>query len=198
VQILAIEPRTCDEAAVSFFWGNNDAERERFKDYTLRAQKAVQLANQEAHRLNSSCVGTDHLLLGLVKEGVGVASLVLRNAGCYLGNARTEIEAIAGTDPNAVTSGKLAYEPELEVLLDNAADQTQALGHSRTGTGHLLLALLSLPDTRGLDVLMRLSLDLETMQSQVLAALSTWNWLSVESWCDLEVYGPCPQFSAVY
>jgi ATP-dependent Clp protease ATP-binding subunit ClpC len=102
----------------------------------------MQLANQEALRLNHESVGTEHILLGLVKEGGGVAANVLKNLDIDFRAARLEIEKVVPAGPARVRTRKLPLTPPARKAIEYAADESRGLGHHYVGTQHLLLGLL--------------------------------------------------------
>jgi ATP-dependent Clp protease ATP-binding subunit ClpC len=128
----------------------DDAPLEGFTD---RARKVFQLANQEAHRLNHDHVGTEHLLLGLVKEEGGVASRLLRECGLPLDRARQEVENLAPAGGDHVVQGRLQFAADVEEVIARARAEAAGLYHHYAGTGHLLLALLSAREGKGPQVL---------------------------------------------
>ncbi len=141
---------------------------ERFND---RARKVMQLANQEAQRFNHEYVGTEHVLLGLIKEGSGVAANVLRNLDVDLRKVRDEIEKIVQAGPEMGTMGKLPLTPRAQELVVKANEESGNLKHSEVGTEHLLLALLRVEEFVGAQVLMNMNLRLEEVREDVLNLL---------------------------
>jgi ATP-dependent Clp protease ATP-binding subunit ClpC len=111
-------------------------------DFTPRAQQALALARKEAERFNHNYVGTEHLLLGLIKLGQGVAVNVLQRMGLDLENVRMEVEKLVGSHPETNMIGTIPYTPRVEKVLALAAKEAKALHHSYVGTEHLLLGLL--------------------------------------------------------
>ena len=117
--------------------------------FTDRSRKVLQLANVEADRFNHEYLGTEHLLLGLVKEGSGVAANVLRNCKITSSSARIEIEKFVRTGPaDATKKGSLPHTPRLKNVLEWSHMEADNLSHERVGTEHLLLGLLR--DTKGI------------------------------------------------
>jgi ATP-dependent Clp protease ATP-binding subunit ClpC len=133
----------------------------------------MQLANQEAHRFNHEYVGTEHILLGLVQEGSGVAANVLRNLDIDLRKVRLEIERIVQHGPGGepVASGRLPCTPRSKKLIDHAIAEARALNHSYVGTEHLLLGMLREQEGVAAQVLMNLGLKLEDVREEVLNLL---------------------------
>src|SRR5436853_7913154 len=112
---------------------------ERFTD---RARKVMQLANQEAQRLNHEYIGTEHILLGLVKEGSGVAANVLKNLDVDLRKIRLEVEKTVQPGPDMVTLGKLPQTARTRKVLEYAGEEANNLDHNYIGTENVLLGLL--------------------------------------------------------
>ena len=113
-----------------------------YERFTDRARKCLQLANHEAQRLNHEYIGTEHILLGLVKEGSGVASTVLKNLGIDLRKIKLEVEKLIQSGPDMVTMGKMPQTPRAKKVIENAIVEARNLNHNWVGTEHLLLGLL--------------------------------------------------------
>ena len=111
-------------------------------NFTPRAQQVLALARKEADRFNHNYVGTEHLLLGLIKLGQGVAVSVLERLGLDLETVRMEVEKEVGTGPDTKISGSVAYTPRVKKVLALANKEAKSLNHSYVGTEHLLLCLL--------------------------------------------------------
>src|SRR5947208_4337063 len=101
-----------------------------YERFTDRARKVMQLANQEAQRLNHEYIGTEHILLGLVKEGTGVAANVLKNLDMDLGKVRVEVEKIVAAGPELVTTGTLPQTPRAKKVLEYALEEAANLNHN--------------------------------------------------------------------
>ncbi len=142
-----------------------------YERFTDRARKVMQLANQEAQRFNHEYVGTEHVLLGLVKEGSGVAANVLRNLDVDLRKIRIEVEKIVQAGPDMVTMGKLPQTPRAKKVIEYAIEEARNLGHNYVGTEHLLLGLLREQEGVAAQVLMNLNLKLEEVREEVLNLL---------------------------
>ena len=142
-----------------------------FERFTDRARKVMALANQEAQRFNHEYVGTEHILLGLVKEGQGVAANVLHNLGVDLKKIRLEVEKIVKSGPDMVTMGKLPQTPRAKKVIEFAIEEARNLGHNYVGTEHLLLGLLREHDGVAAQVLMNLGLKLDEVRGEVLNIL---------------------------
>jgi ATP-dependent Clp protease ATP-binding subunit ClpC len=142
-----------------------------YERFTDRARKVMQLANQEAQRFNHEYVGTEHVLLGLVKEGSGVAANVLKNLDVDLRKIRTEVEKIVQAGPDMVTMGKLPQTPRAKKVIEYAIEEARNLNHNYVGTEHLLLGLLREQEGVAAQVLMNLGLKLEEVREEVLNLL---------------------------
>jgi len=142
-----------------------------FERFTDRARKVMALANQEAQRFNHEYVGTEHVLLGLVKEGQGVAANVLHNLSVDLKKIRLEVEKIVKSGPAMVTMGKLPQTPRAKKVIEFAIEEARNLGHNYVGTEHLLLGLLREHDGVAAQVLMNLGLKLDEVRTEVLSIL---------------------------
>jgi len=142
-----------------------------FDRFTDRAKKVMNLARQEAQRFNHEYLGTEHVLLGLVQEGSGVAANVLKNMGIDLSKIRTEVEKIVKTGPSMVTMGQLPFTPRAKKVLELAMEEASNLGHNYIGTEHLLLGLIKENEGIAAQVLMNLNVKLEDVREEVLEFL---------------------------
>src|SRR5712672_4025217 len=142
-----------------------------YERFTDRARKVMQLANQEAQRFNHEYVGTEHVLLGLIKEGSGVAANVLRNLDVDLRKIRNEVEKIVQAGPEMVTMGKLPQTPRAKKVIEYAIEEARNLNHNYVATEHLLLGLLREQEGVAAQVLMNLGLKLEEVREEVLNLL---------------------------
>lgn len=142
-----------------------------YERFTDRARKVMQLANQEAQRFNHEYIGTEHILLGLVKEGSGVAANVLKNLDVDLRKIRLEVEKIVQSGPDLVTMGKLPQTPRAKKVIEYAMEEARNLNHNYVGTEHLLLGLLREQEGVAAQVLMNLGLKLEDVREEVLNLL---------------------------
>ncbi len=142
-----------------------------FERFTDRARKVMALANQEAQRFNHEYIGTEHILLGLVKEGSGVGASVLRRMGVDLRKVRLEVEKLVKSGPDVVTMGKLPQTPRARKVLELANEEAKELNHNYVGTEHLLLGLLREPEGIASQVLKNLGLNLEEVREEVLNLL---------------------------
>ncbi len=129
------------------------------------------LANQEAQRFNHEYIGTEHILLGLVKEGSGVGANVLKNLDVDLRKVRLEVEKLVKSGPDMVTMGKLPQTPRAKKVIEYAIEEARNLNHNYVGTEHLLLGLLREQDGVAAQVLMNLGLKLEEVREEVLNLL---------------------------
>src|SRR5712672_1792931 len=142
-----------------------------FERFTDRARKVMALANQEAQRFNHEYIGTEHILLGLVKEGSGVAANVLKNLDIDLRKIRLEVEKIVQSGPDMVTMGKLPQTPRAKKVIEYSIEEARNLNHNYVGTEHLLLGLLREQEGVAAQVLMNLGLKLEDVREEVLNLL---------------------------
>src|SRR5262245_52633388 len=142
-----------------------------FDRFTDRAKKVMNLARQEAQRFNHEYLGTEHILLGLVQEGSGVAANVLKNMGIDLTKIRAEVEKIVKTGPSMVTMGQLPFTPRAKKVLELSMEEASNLGHNYIGTEHLLLGLIKENEGIAAQVLMNLGVKLEDVREEVLEFL---------------------------
>ncbi|MEZ6141430.1 MAG: ATP-dependent Clp protease ATP-binding subunit [Zavarzinella sp.] len=144
-----------------------------YERFTDRARKVMQLANQEAQRFNHEYIGTEHILLGLVKEGSGVAANVLKNLDVDLRKIRMEVEKIVQTGPGGdqLVLGKLPHTPRAKKVIEYSVEEARTLNHNYVGTEHLLLGLLREQEGVAAQVLMNLGLKLEDVREEVLNLL---------------------------
>lgn len=138
-----------------------------YERFTDRSRKVMQLANQEAQRFNHEYIGTEHVLLGLIKEGSGVAATVLNNLGIDLRKIRLEVEKIVQSGPDMVNMGKLPQTPRTKKVIEYAMDEARKLNHNYVGTEHILLGLLREEEGVGCQVLKNFGLDTQKIQEEV-------------------------------
>src|SRR3984893_2191157 len=131
----------------------------------------MQLAHQEDQSVNHEYIGTDHILLGLVKEGSGVAANVLKNLDVDLRKIRLEVEKIVQSGPDMVTMGKLPQTPRAKEVIEYSMEEARNLNHNYVGTEHILLGLLREQEGVAAQVLMNLGLKLEEVREEVLNLL---------------------------
>ena len=143
---------------------------ERFTD---RARKVMQLANQEAQRFNHEYIGTEHILLGLVKEGTGVAANVLKNLDIDLRKIRLATEKFVQTGPDLVTMGKMPQTPAAKNVMKYAIEEAIRLQHNYVGTEHILLGLIHDDPISGVgrEVLKSFGLNHDEVRAEVLELL---------------------------
>src|ERR1039457_4575636 len=144
---------------------------EATNNFTPRAQQVLALARKEADRFNHNVIGTEHLLLGLIKLGQGVAVNVLQKMGLDLETVRMAVEKKTGTGPDQKVIGNIPYTPRVKKVLALAAKEAKALNHTYVGTEHILLGLLREGDGVAAQVLRKLDVDLEQTRQEVLKEL---------------------------
>src|SRR5687767_6205413 len=144
---------------------------EAMNNFTPRAQQVLALARKEAERFNHNFVGTEHLLLGLIKLGQGVAVNVLQKMGLDLETVRMEVEKQVGTGPDQKVVGNVPYTPRVKKVLALAAKEAKALNHTYVGTEHILLGLLREGDGVAARVLKNLDVDIEQTRQEILNEL---------------------------
>ena len=142
-----------------------------YERFTDRARKVMQLANQEAQRFNHEYIGTEHVLLGLIKEGSGVAANVLKNLDVDLRKIRLEVEKLVQSGPDMGTMGKLPQTPRAKKVIEYSMEEARNLNHNYVGTEHILLGLLREQEGVAAQVLMNLGLRLEDVREEVLNLL---------------------------
>jgi ATP-dependent Clp protease ATP-binding subunit ClpA len=145
-------------------------DRDKFNKFTERARKVLSLAQEEAQRFLHNYIGTEHLLLGLVREGEGVAAKVLSNLGVELNEVRSAVEFIIGRGDRIVL-GEIGLTPRAKKVIELAVDEARRLNHHYIGTEHLLLGLLREGEGIAVGVLESLGVNLEKARRQTLAAL---------------------------
>src|SRR5438874_2391622 len=144
---------------------------ERFDKFTERARKVLQLAQEEAQRFNHNYIGTEHLLLGLVREGEGVAAKVLGNLGVELNKVRSAVEFIIGRGDRTV-AGDIGLTPRAKKVIELSVDEARRLNHHYIGTEHLLLGLVREGEGIAAGVLESLGVSLDKVRSQVIYVLN--------------------------
>src|ERR1035438_5431809 len=147
------------------------SDQEAMNNFTPRAQQVLALARKEADRFNHNFVGTEHLLLGLIKLGQGVAVNVLQKMGLELVTLRTEVEKQVGTGPDQKMIGNIPYTPRVKKVLALASKEAKALNHTYVGTEHILLGLLREGDGVAAKVLKNLDVDIEQARQEILREL---------------------------
>lgn len=142
-----------------------------FNRFTERARKVLVLAKEEARRFNHDYIGTEHILLGLVREGEGVACAVLQNLGLDMDRLRIEVEKLI--TPGSVTGvvGDIPFTPRAKKALELAAEEARTLGHNYIGTEHILLGLIREGEGLAMQVLYSLSVDLDKVREEIASLL---------------------------
>ncbi len=144
-----------------------------FNRFTERARKVIVLAKEEARRFNHDYIGTEHLLLGLIREGEGVAAAVLQKLGLDLETIRIEVEKLVQPGPQTQVLGDIPFTPRSKKALELSAEEARALGHNYIGTEHLLLGLIKEGEGMAYRVLLNLGLDLNKVRSEVMDLLGS-------------------------
>src|SRR5213596_2975798 len=144
---------------------------DRFDKFTERARRVLTLAQEEAQRFNHNYIGTEHLLLGLVREGEGVAAKVLSNLGVELNKVRSAVEFIIGRGDRIVL-GEIGLTPRAKKVIELAVDEARRLNHHYIGTEHLLLGLVREGEGIAAGVLESLGVNLEKVRTQTIQVLS--------------------------
>ncbi|TBR16371.1 ATP-dependent Clp protease ATP-binding subunit [bacterium] len=144
-----------------------------FNRFTERARKVIILAKEEARRFNHDYIGTEHILLGLIREGEGVAATVLEKMGVSLENIRIEIEKLVQPGPTTQIIGDIPFTPRAKKALELAAEEARSLGHNYIGTEHLLLGLIREEEGVASQVLLNLGMDLNAVRNKVMEVLGS-------------------------
>jgi ATP-dependent Clp protease ATP-binding subunit ClpA len=163
-----------------------------YERFTDRARKVMQSANQEAQRLRHEYVGTEHILLGLVKEGSGVAANVLKNLDIDLRRVRLELDQVLQVGPEVVPLNNLLLTPRVRKIIDYARKEARELGHEHIGTEHLLLGLLREQEGVAAQVLINFGLRLKDVHEEVLRLLGGYPHRDPQPPRDLPVILPHP------
>jgi len=144
-----------------------------FNRFTERARKVILLAKEEAKRFNHDYIGTEHLLLGLIREGEGVAAVVLQKLGLNLQQIRLEIEKFVKPGPPTVVSGDIPFTPTAKKVIELSSEEARSLGHNYIGTEHLLLGLIREGEGAASQVLVNLGLDLGKVREEIAELLGS-------------------------
>jgi ATP-dependent Clp protease ATP-binding subunit ClpC len=152
-----------------------------FNRFTERARKVLVLAKEEARRFNHDYIGTEHILLGLIREGEGVACAVLQNAGVDLDRLRIEIEKLVSSGSVGSVLGDIPFTPRAKKALELAAEEARSLGHNYIGTEHILLGLLREEEGIASQVLFSLDVDLKRIKEEIAALLGGSSQISSSS-----------------
>ena len=142
-----------------------------FERFTDRARRVVVLAQEEARMLNHNYIGTEHILLGLIHEGEGVAAKALESLGISLEGVRAQVEEIIGQGQQA-PSGHIPFTPRAKKVLELSLREALQLGHNYIGTEHILLGLIREGEGVAAQVLVKLGADLNRVRQQVIQLLS--------------------------
>jgi ATP-dependent Clp protease ATP-binding subunit ClpC len=142
------------------------------KNFTPRVRQVLGLAHREAERLHHDCIGTEHVLLGLIRLGQGKAITVLQKKGIELERVRATVEKVIGAGPVEKTWGRIAYTPRVKRVLALAIKRARAFGHNYVGTEHLLLGLLDDGGGLAFRVLQKFNVNAEETRQLVLTELS--------------------------
>jgi ATP-dependent Clp protease ATP-binding subunit ClpC len=138
-----------------------------FERFTDRARKVMALANQEAQRFQHEYIGTEHILLGLIKEGTGVGAVVLKEFGVDLKGIRNQVELMVKSGPEMVPMGKLPHTPLAKNVIEQAIIASRGLRHNYVGTEHLLLGLLTVPEGVAHKVLTQLGVKPDDVRQRI-------------------------------
>ncbi len=144
-----------------------------FNKFTERARKVILLAKEEAKRFNHDYIGTEHILLGLIREGEGVAAAVLQKLGLSPEKIRLEVEKLVQSGPSTMVSGEIPFTPKAKKVIELAMEEARSLGHNYIGTEHLLLGLIREGEGVASQVLMNLGLDLNRVRNEVITLLGS-------------------------
>ena len=141
--------------------------------FTERARKVILLAKEEAKRFNHDYIGTEHILLGLIREGEGVAAVVLQKIGLGLQQIRLEIEKIVKPGPSTVISGDIPFTPKAKKAIELSGEEARGLGHNYIGTEHILLGLIKEGEGVASQVLLNLGLDMDKVRGEIVEILGS-------------------------
>jgi ATP-dependent Clp protease ATP-binding subunit ClpC len=139
-----------------------------YEQLTDRARKALQLTTQEAERFNHEYIGTEHILLGLIKEGGGVAAKALQNLNVDLRKIRLEVEKLVQGGPGSVKGRKLPQTPRARKVVEYAIEEARDLKHSYVGTEHILLGLMREDQGVAAQILFNLGLRIDQVREEIL------------------------------
>ncbi|MCI5051917.1 MAG: ATP-dependent Clp protease ATP-binding subunit [Simkaniaceae bacterium] len=146
-----------------------------FDKFTNRAKQVIKLAKKEAQKLNHNYLGTEHILLGLMKLGQGIAVNVLRNLGIDYDTLLSEVERIVGFGPEIQVYGDPTLTGKVKKVFEFANDEASSLNHNYVGTEHLLLALIRQSDGVATQILENLNINLKEVRKEILKELETFN-----------------------
>src|SRR5258708_2713643 len=154
-----------------------------FERFTDRARRVVVLAQEEARMINHNYVGTEHILLGLIHEGEGIAARSLASLGISLENVRSQVEQIIGQGQQA-PSGHIPFTPRAQKVLELSLREALQLGHNYIGTEHILLGLIREGEGVGAQVLVALGAELTRVRVQVIQLLSGYQGKETAEACE--------------
>ncbi|MBU2540625.1 MAG: ATP-dependent Clp protease ATP-binding subunit [Candidatus Omnitrophica bacterium] len=163
-----------------------------FNRFTERARKVIILSKEEARRFNHDYIGTEHLLLGLIREGEGVAAAVLQKLGLSLETIRIEVEKLVQPGPTTQILGDIPFTPRAKKSLELAAEEARSLGHNYIGTEHILLGLIREGEGVASQVLINLGPDLNRVRNEVMDILGS----SVPGFQQQQTKGKTPALDA--
>jgi ATP-dependent Clp protease ATP-binding subunit ClpC len=143
----------------------------RQEEFTPRSLKTLELARGEADRLHHNYLGTEHLLLGLIKLEVGLGNNLLKNLGLNLENVRVEVIKLAGAGDSEKCIGNIPYTPRMRHVLDAARTEAKTLKHTCIGTEHLLLGLLREKQGPAAEIFKKFGIDIEQARTAILKEL---------------------------
>jgi ATP-dependent Clp protease ATP-binding subunit ClpC len=144
-----------------------------FDRFTERARKVIMLAKEEARKFNHDYIGTEHILLGLLREGEGVAAAVLQSLGLNLDMIRQEVEKLVQPGSGTIVSGDIPFTPKSKKVIEFAMEEARSLGHNYIGTEHLLLGLIRETEGMASRVLINVGLNLEKVKQEIMELLGS-------------------------
>src|SRR5207249_3863361 len=156
------------EKQLAKWWGRSRSMHDKF---TERVRKVMYLAREEAARLQHDYIGTEHLLLGVIREGEGIAATVLNNLGLDLDRIRQEVENMVSASGGTMTIGEIPFTPRAKRVLELAVEEARSLGHNYVGTEHLLLGLIREGEGVAAKVLLELGVDRKRVREETLKLL---------------------------
>ena len=143
-----------------------------FDRFTERAQKVMVYSQEEAVRMNYNYIGTEHILLGILREGEGIAARVLKSKGIDLAAVRNQVEAIIGKGQQKVAQ-VIGYTPRTKTILELSVDEARSLGQNYIGTEHLLLALIREGEGVAAQILMAMGLNFNSIRQEIIELLDS-------------------------
>lgn len=144
-----------------------------FNRFTERARKVILLAKEESKRFNHDYIGTEHILLGLLREGEGVAAVVLQKMGLGLQQIRMEVEKFVKPGPSTIISGDIPFTQKAKKAIELAGEEARTLGHNYIGTEHILLGLIKEEEGVASRVLLNMGVDLERVKQEIIELLGS-------------------------